>query len=237
MAFGGVVQSIQGSAASGESTATFASGATSGNLIIYAVSYSQTVGVGGAWNAPSGFTGPIHDIPVATGNLGCAWWYKISTGGETTVTTTITNEAGNYCSALVEIEGPFAAVPLDAIAENQDNISAPAISQTSGTTATTAQNDEVALAFFGADNGSNILLTRTYTNSFTEVIFANSGARASAAIAIKVLSATGAVECTFATLGTGDEMYGSMATFKKLIATSNVNLLSGKLEQKLAGKL
>jgi len=224
MAFGDVVQSVQGSSTSGEFTATFASGATTGNLIIFGGTLNQTLAGGSSWGDPTNFT-TIHNVTVGSGNLGSAWWYKISTGGETTITSNITGESGNWCAALVEIEGPFAASPFDVSAENEANISTVVTSQSTGTTATTAQNDEVALAFFGADNGSNVSTTRAYTNSFTEVIFANSGARASSIIARKVLSATGTVECTFSTAGVGDEQYGSVAVFKKLVSAAGVKRL------------
>lgn len=214
MAFGDTVQSAQGTGTSGEASATLGAGATAGNLIIFAIARSAVTAVTGDWGAISGFTA-FPQSPGNTGNMGSAAWWKIAAGGETTVTTASTDETGNWCAAVVEIEGPFAASPLDKSAEDESHISSTATSQSSGTTATTTQNDELAVAYIGADNGSNVSTTRAYTNSFSEVIFANSGARASVIVAKKVLSATGAIETTFSTAGTGDEMYGAIATFKK----------------------
>ena len=219
MAFGDTVQSASGTNTSGNASATLASGATAGNLLIFAVGRAVTHGIGGSWGTPTGFT----DLPnsgVNNGNLAGGGWYKIATGGETTVSSNGTSEQGNWCAALVELEGPFDASPLDQIAEDEANLATVVTSQPSGTTGTTAQADELAIAYFAADNGSNVDGggTRNYSNSFTEVLFANSGARASAHVAKRVLSATGTFSCTFSVTDTGDEMYGAIATFKKQAA-------------------
>lgn len=217
MAFGDTTQSAQGSGTSGAATATLASGATAGNLLIFAVGRSTSHSVGGTWGTPTGFS----DLPnsgILNGNMGGGYWYKIAAGGETTVTSNGTGEAGNWCAAVVELEGPFDGTPLDKTAEDESNLAATDTSQTSGTTATTAQNDELGVAIYAADNASNVTDGRAYTNSFSEVIFANSGSRASVIVAKKVLSAADAIESTFSTTDTGDEMYGSVATFKKLVA-------------------
>lgn len=229
MAFGDTVQtSPTGTNTSGEATATLSAGATAGNLLIFAFARSAVTAITGDWGTIAGWTiGPSS--PANSGNMGAAWFWKIAAGGETVVTTASTDETGNWCAVIVEIEGPFAASPFDVSAEDESNISTPVTSQSTGTTAATAQADEFAVAFFGADNGSNVTDGRAYSNSFTEVVFANSGARAPALIAKKVLSATGTVQSTFSTTDTGDEMYGAVMTFKKLVSGVVGPLIDGHL--------
>ena len=216
MAFGDVLFIYEVSVSSGEPTVTITNTPTAGNLLIYGVGRSATHTSGGAWGTPSEFA-DVRQTPINTGNMAGAWFYKISEGDETSVVTTGTNTQGNAMAMVLEIEGPFEASPLDVAAENEENLSTVVTSQTSGTTGTTAQNDELALAFFAFDRSDTVDGTRAYSNSFTEVNFNDaSAARAGCGIAKKILSATGTVECTFSVTDTGDEMYGSVATFKKL---------------------
>ena len=227
MAFGDTVQSVD-STFTGEGTVTF-SAATAGNLLVVMEGRGSPHGSGGAWGTPSGWT-LIHDTGINVGNFGAALYYKIAAGGETSFTTTHTNEAGNGQIAFAEFEGPFAGSPLDVSAENATNLSTVVTSQSTGTTGTTAQNDELAIAAFAADIQSNVDGggTRNYSNSFTEVIFTDvQTARACAMLAKKILSATGTVECTFSVTDTGDEMYGVVATFKKAGGTAYNQSASG----------
>lgn len=237
MAFGDVIRVTKVSLASGEAAVTFIAAAL-GNKLDFIIGRSATHSAGGAWGTPSGWT-PLPDSGIAVGNVAGAGFYKISDGTETTVATAGTNVQGNVQCMVIEYEGPFAAVPLDVVAEDVTNLTNVVTSQTTGTTATTAQNDALAVAYWAFDRGDTIDGSRAYTNSFTEVGFSDqSAARAGAIVAKKVLSATGTVECTFSCTDTGDELYGAVAVFKKLVAAGgSVNLLSGKLEQKLEGKL
>ena len=190
------------------------SAAVAGNLLVAGFTRSQSV----TWGAdPSGWTA-ITGVPdAAGGSMASKWFYKIAAGGETTVTMTTTETGVTFRGVMAEFEGPFAASPLDVTAEDETNISTPVTSQTSGTTATTAQASELAVAFFGADRADTVTDGHAYSNSFTEVHFASttsSTSRAMAALAKKVLSATGTQQCTFSTTDTGDDMYGAIATFK-----------------------
>lgn len=232
MAFGDTVQtSPTGTNTSGEASATLSSGATAGNLLVFAIARSAVTAITGDWGAITGWTA-FPQSPGNTGNLGSAAWWKIAAGGETSVTTASTDETGNWCAVVTEYEGAFAASPLDVQAEDETHISSTATTQSSGTTATTAQNDALAIAYFGADNGSNVTDGRSYSNSFTEVVFANSGARASVTVCKKVLSATGTVETTFTTTDTGDEMYGAVAVFKKASSGSVVPVLMSQYRRR-----
>jgi hypothetical protein len=216
MAFGDTIQSVDVTAASGEITINFAA-ATAGNLLIVMEGRAVTHSAGGAWGPPAGWA-VIHDSGINIGLMAGALYYKIAAGGETQFLTAHTNEAGTAQAAFAEFEGPFAASPLDVSAENAASTSTVVTSISSGTTAVTAQNDELAIAGFASDRMDTVDGSRTYSNGFTEVIFTDaSTARAAAMIAKKVLSATGTVECTFSVTDTGDEMYGAIATFKKFV--------------------
>lgn len=217
MAFGDTIQAVKVSIASGEAVINFAA-ATAGNLLIVMEGRNTTHTAGGAWGAPGGWN-IVHDTGINTGNLAAAMYYKIAAGGETNFTTTHTNEQGTLQVAFAEFEGPFAASPLDVSTENVTNLATVVTSQSTGTTAATAQADELAVAGFGFDRMDTVDGggTRNYSNGFTEVVFTDgSTTRGTAAIAKKVLSATGTVECTYSVTDTGDEMYGTIATFKKL---------------------
>lgn len=221
MAFGDTIQSIDnnGSIAGAGAlaiTLTFGSTATSGNLLVADGAASGQVT--SAWTDPSGWTLGA-DSGTSTGNMAGAWWWKISDGTETSVVITANvGSATNGRAAFAEFEGPFTGSPLDVTAEDAGNISTVVTSQPSGTTGTTAQNDELAVAFFMADAASTVTDGRSYSNSFTEVIFGNAVTltnRPAAIIAKKVLSATGTQTTTFTTTDTGDEMYGAIGTWKK----------------------
>lgn len=215
MAFGDTVQtSPLGSSTSGEASATLSAGATAGNLLIFAVARATTTAITGDWGTISGWTlGPAS--PADSGNMCGSLWWKIAAGSETTATTAMTGEAGSWTATITEYEGPFDATPLDVTAEDESHISATTVSKSSGTTATTAQADALAIAVFCHDQGSNIGTTQ-YTNSFTEVVLGVSGARAAHTVAKKVLSATGTQETTlsYSSGGAADEMYGCIAVFK-----------------------
>jgi len=225
MAFGDTIHTYKGNQASGESSVTISTLPVSGNLLIFGAGRSSSHGAGGAWStggAPTGWTF-IQDSGINVGNIGGALLYKISDGTETSVATSGTNPQGTSLPVVAEIEGPFEASPLDVSAEDTTHLSTVVTSQSTGTTGTTAQNDELAIAFFVGDAFQNVDGTRTYTNSFTEVVIGDgSVSRATSILAKKVLSATGTVECTFGCTDTGDEMYGAIATFKKQAAGGSV---------------
>lgn len=214
MAFGDVVQSASGSGTTGNGSATLSVGATAGNLLVFAIARAAT-GVGVAWGSISGFSaGPSS--PADSGNMCGAMWSKIATGGETTVSTAMTSPTGNWTATIVEYEGPFDATPIDVTAEDETHLTTTTSSKSSGTTATTAQADALAIGFYGIDNGANFG-TKTYSNSFSEVITAVTGSRAGHTQARRVLSSTGTYESTlsYSSGGTADEMYGAIMVFKK----------------------
>lgn len=228
MAFGDTINTYKANFASGEVTVNITNTPTAGNLLVLGVGRASTHAAGGTWGTPTDWNGPIHDTGINTGNMGAAWWWKISDGTETSVTTNGTNAGGNSLPVVAEFEGPFEASPFDVSVEDASGISTVTTSRSTGTTATTAQSDELAVAFFAGDRYDTLDGTRAYTNSFTEVVIGDgSSARATSILAKKVLSATGAVECTFSCVDTGDEIYGSVATFKKAASGTTYNQSAG----------
>jgi hypothetical protein len=215
MAFGATVQSASSTAASGALTSpTLSGGATAGNLLVFRAVRSSTHGSGGAWPTVSGYT-LIYATGINTGNMAAAWWAKLASGGETTVSLSgETNASGNWTASLAEYEGSFAAGTADVKAENTANLASTTSSISTGTTGSTSASSALALTLFGIDAGSSFG-TRQYTNSFAEDVLVTSGGRAAHVTAKKVLSATGAQETTlsYSAGGTADEMYGSIAVF------------------------
>jgi hypothetical protein len=224
MAFGDLVRSAQiSSNNTGTVSPTLAAGATAGNLLIAAIASAATA-AGATWTDPGGWTAIGEsgiDLNGGAANVAGKWYYKIAAGGETAVTLATSITTGSRRGVIAEFEGPFSAPPLDVAAENEAaKNTAGTTSLASGTTATTAQAAELAIAFFAADSASNVdgAGTRNYSNSFTEAIFADAvdfAARACVMLAKRVLSATGAYTTTFSVTDTGDEMYGAIATFKQ----------------------
>jgi hypothetical protein len=215
VAFGDTVKTGTGTGASGAASAAFGSGsAAAGNLLHLAISRSTAHSSGGAWGTPSGFT-DLHQSAINTGNMAGAHWYKIAAGGETSAGPSGTNESGNWCAALSEIEGPFASGPLDVQAENETQLASASASVATGTTGATSQASTVAIAIACVDSGNNVASGRTWGSSFGEVVWASSGARAAVSVAKRVLSSTGAVSSTFSYTGTNDELYAAVAVFKE----------------------
>jgi len=180
--------------------------ATAGNLLITACSTDKDAV---SWTPPSGFTimDPYNGISVS---LAMAW--KVAAGGEQTITWTSSIEEHN---AWVGEYSGLTSTPFDVKAA-ANSAETDVAAQTSGTTGTTAQNDELAVAAFAVDSAS-IGGTTGYSNGFTEkaaVTDINSG-NSVLWVATKVLTATGTVETTLTITGGGsDQMAGQVATFK-----------------------
>ncbi len=215
MAFGDTVQAVENSVSSGIVTVNFTA-ATAGNLLIFGVGRSSTLASGATWGTPTGWT-MLTSTPENTGNVGAVWYYKIASGGETSVSSSESTPPGNGRGIVMEFAGPFAASPLDVTAEDESNLATVVTSQPSGTTATTSQADALAIAFFVVDGAINADGGRSYSDSFSEVIYAhpvNFNNRAACVGAKRLLTATGTYSTTFSCTDTGDEMYGAIAVFK-----------------------
>ena len=177
-----------------------------GSLIVTALSVDKD---SGAITVPTGFT--LINSYTSTDVSG-AFAYKISNGTETSV-------VWNWTTARTAASGVgvwTGLIGFDVSAEADSGVSV-VTSQSTGTTATTAQANELAIAVVTADTGGNVDAGRAWTNSFTEFIW-ESDTPASGipglGMASKTLSSTGTVESTFSASDTGDQMWASIATFK-----------------------
>jgi len=206
------VQTVEVETAGGVSIVTVNIAApASGSLIVTAVAIDKS---SGGLTVPAGFT-LIHDYDSA--NVSGGFAFKVSNGTETAVTWDwVTNTpAGN--AAWVAVYTGLTSDPFDVKVEADSGVTA-VTSQTTGTTASTTQADELAVAVMATDTGENADTGRDWTNGFTEFGFSfDPGAgQAGLSIADKVLSAIGTVETTFSTTDVGDQMWASVATFKTL---------------------
>ena len=118
---------------------------------------------------------------------------------------------------VFQIEGPFAAAPLDKTAVDgpSDGGAQP---QTTGTTATTAQNDEIAIvaAMARDDKSRDLVGTATWSESFVQLGGQSAYKYKQVNAGGKVLTATGAIvsACTYGETPADDTM-GCIATFMK----------------------
>jgi hypothetical protein len=205
MSFGDLVNSQHAAIGSGALTINFTTVTAEKNLLIAVFSRSTASTPG----TPSGWT-PISNS--SGGNLYGSWFYKITVGGEHTITS-VDGASGNATGTVMEFEGPFAASPLDKTASDSSHLSSATKTQSSGTTATTTQAGEFVIAYFAADSGVTMAGTTALTNGFYKMSGDTTTARAYYCIGIVVPADVGTYETTFSTTGTGDEMYGAIATF------------------------
>ncbi|QQR77515.1 MAG: hypothetical protein IPJ67_05325 [Candidatus Moraniibacteriota bacterium] len=200
-AFGDIVQTKQNGANSVSSiTVTLDSAATAGNLLVC----THFTGDGNS-TAPSGFSEAVAVTDATNVDQG-AIYYKIATGGETSITPG-SGASDENAAVVIEIEGPFDASPLD---QTATQAAASGTSAPSGTTGTTSQASEVAVAGITYRvNGPNV---SAWSNSFTEQGDVGSTYLKGVAAATKTLTSTG-TQSTTATIGSATYM-GMIATFK-----------------------
>lgn len=217
MAFGDEVQEAQNNVSGVTGTTATFTAATAGNLLVLGVA-SNTAQTWGT--TPTGWN-ILAQVTNGSGNMSAIFYWVIAAGGETSAVLAWSNSGSNARWALVEFEGAFDGTPLDVSTENEASISTAVTSMSTGTTGTTAQNDELAVGYFASDASETVETGRAYTNSFAENLWPNGVlGRAGSWFVSKVLSATGTAETTFSTTDTGDEMYAAIATFKKAVAAA-----------------
>lgn len=216
-----IVQTKQAYAGASATThsITLDAAATAGNMLLVILFGDKNMGT---INTPttSGVT-PLTVIQQANlTSVSGGMAYKVANGGETTITWTWTTSRES-CLYVFEISG-LTSSPYDVSAMTASGDTAGKTKST-GTTATTAQADELAVAVMMADTQDNCSGGRSWSNSFTEYAHVNSTSREGGSIATKTLSATGTVETTFTTTSTGDQMMAIVATFKIAAAVVNTS--------------
>lgn len=217
-----LVQSKTAAASSATSTATFDSSPTSGNLLIAVVAYVSNSGFATTptgWNQCSFSGGITHGFVTI--------WYKVAGGGESsTVTFTVTTSAVGSI-AIFEYSG-LTATPFDVGAQAT---TAFASSIASGTTATTAQADELLIAGVATPE-----VTRTFSNTWTNS-FARISQHNRQEVASRVVSATDTYTTTEAWT-TASWGVGAIAAFKISTSSStikNVNTVPRVNIKKVSG--
>lgn len=211
------VQSAKAQGTTKTITPTFGAGATAGNLLVATLS-GTAAGVGSAvkqWTS-AGWAEAARD-PFSSDVYGVEIMYKVAAGGETAVGFAIDGSTGFFHSAVMaEYSGLAATSPLDVFANDGTNSSVGTTSRATGTTGTTAQADELAIAAVGQGNTVTAL---SWTNSFA-TRDSNAQAGSGVYLADKILSATGTVTST-ASWTTSRIAGGCVATFKGSVAAGD----------------
>ena len=185
----------------------------SGSLIVTALAVDKSSGTISA--VPTGFTA----VGTAYVSSSVSGWmaYKVSDGTETSVqwSWTTSQKASAWVGVWTGVD--TSGDPKDQSAQNDSGATA-VTSLASGTTGTTTQDNELAIATFMADTYDSVNTGRSYSDSFTELDFSVSATDPSLSnpglfIATKDLSATGTQSTTYSCSDTGDQMCAYIATF------------------------
>lgn len=179
------VQKVAASSTGGSATVTVTiAAATAGNLLIACFSNLNT---SVTCTPPTGFTEAV----TTTSTVRVRIFYKVAAGGETALTFTLS--ASQHKRVLMLEYSGLSATPLDTIASSADAGSA--VSELlSGTTANTAQNDELVIAAFATSYAPNSF--GTLDNGFTKESEGNSGS-------------SGVLQCVGSRIG---HIYGKYST-------------------------
>lgn len=194
---------------------TLSSPTTNGNYVVIVVVSDATVGT------PSGFT--LDRNHVASN--GHYVFSKATTGGETVFTVTPNVSAAGVWY-VAEISG-LSASPLDQATSTGAGTTAP--TRSTGTTGTTAQADEIAIASFGSSVVGSATTWGAQTNSYseriTDQVTTTGGSNVGLAVASRVLSATGTTECTATVDGGGStKSTGIVVTYRVAAAGVTVEI-------------
>ena len=193
-------------------TLTFGWTATAGRLLVLSASWDKEIT--GLIDWPTGEWTQIDVLQSGNSTQGvtAAMYYKIAIGNETSVELSW-NESEDISIRVGEYSGIVTTNPLD---RSSSAFSTGAVlSQSTGTTAATTQNDELAIALMGSDSGSDTNTGRSWSNGFTELTYlAGVAGDPVLSVARKDLTSTGTVETTFSVTTGGDEMVAIVATFK-----------------------
>jgi len=195
--------------------ATWPASTTAGNLLVAVVSFRGGSGV--TITPPT--ASPAWTLAVRSDNsttISTAIYYIANASAQSGASTWTLSSSQNATLSLIEYSGVAISSPLDKTATNSGS----GTTGNSGTTATTTQANEVAIAGISID-ASNKTLT-SWTNSFTETNQAVSSGggqatRSKMGVAHKILSATG-TQNTSVTISAIQNWSGAIATFKEVTA-------------------
>lgn len=190
-------------------TATFDTAPDEGNTILIIVGGGNGDDV---FTVPSGFTKILAN--QGTGGNFDSWCAMAKQAGSSEGTTYLvdTDSAGDtFWIVGMELSGAVTSSWHDEDAHNYGSTSA----LSSGTTGTTSQDDEIAIAVAGLWGGTTPDVT-SWSNSFTqfEELWETGGWDLECAAAYKVLTSTGTVETAATFTGTASPGHNGIITIK-----------------------
>lgn len=204
------VQQQDNNATGGETlTATYDSTPTENNLLVACFAYRDTVD---PETPPSGWTKAVTENGFSN-HVG--FWFKIAGASEPTAVTFAWTGAAANLLLITEYSGNATSSPLDVVDGNNEG-SGDVSTLSSGTTATTAEDDELWIAGFVVRGGSDGFTS--FTNSFTE-IFDVSNAGEGLGVAHRLEADIAAAETT-GSWTRADRTSACIATFKPSTAVA-----------------
>ena len=214
MSFGDITQSGTNTVQSASSIAvTLGSTPTEGNLLVacHFTGHANSI-------APSGFSEAVALTDTPNTDQG-AIYYKVAGSGESTTITATSGGSNEQTLTVLEIEGPWNASPLDVTASAGPSSTS---TRDTGTTGTTAQADEVAVAMVTWRH-SDQDTTTTWSDSFVEQSENVRTNYKGHSTATKLLTSTGTVTTT-ATMSNTLTSMGGVALFKKQAAGGGLSI-------------
>ena len=201
-------------------TLNFGWTATAGRLLVLTASWDKDVtSLSEYTDATTTWTQVDYRINnnMTTG----AMYYKVADGTETKVRLQWTSSE-DISIRVGEYSGVVSVDPLDVNSFGVNSGETKTVA--TGTTAATAQDEELAIAMMGSDSGNNTETGNSWSNGFTQVTYLFFGTSdPGLSVAEKDLTSTGTVQTTFTTTDTGDEMVAIVATFKLEVAAGGNN--------------
>jgi len=186
---------------------TFDGAPVSGNLLIAFLVIGTTDP--GTITVPSGWTaiGTAIERSDCSGHMA----YKISDGTETgNITWNWVNGTAKQAIEIYEWKLQNAALDKESQA---DTGGTPATSLATGTTGTLSSAESLAIAFWGAESHDNTETGPTFTSPFDLIFHSGGPGTIGRLSAFANLTGTTAVNPTFTTTDTGDDMWGKVAVF------------------------
>ena len=214
MAFGDIVQRAEG-ANTDENSLTVAYGVTPapGNLLV-AIQMTGATSCDLVTSGGNNWTSAVHWQNTTELDAARVWW-RIAGASEAMSVTATPSALDENGLLLLEIEGPWESSPIDQTT-NPGRQAGGGSSYSVGTSGTTAQADEVAVAAVYTRNAGNngTSWTQTFGGHASSTV---SSANKSISAATKLLTATGTVETTY-TMSQAAVAQGGLVTFKKQAA-------------------
>ena len=223
MAFGDIIQRAElgEDIASATITKAFASTPVSGNLLV-AIHMTGATSCDSCSSASGSYSSAFH-WQNATDLDAARLWYRIAGASEATSVSAVASAVDEQGLLLLEIEGPWNAAPVDQTTD-PGRQALGGFTYGCGTTGTTTQANEVAVAAMYSRSSANVDAAISFDNAF---VHDNAACVVSTFKSItagtKLLSATGTVTTT-CTFGTAAVTQGGIVTFKKETAPSGVTL-------------